>query len=255
LSLWQKLLDVKNQKGAGFWILIDPEDVDPGRLPEFVNKAKDSDVDAFLVGASTLNSGSLDDTIKQIKNNCDLPVIIFPGSSEQVSEFADGILFLTLISSRNPDYLISEQVKGAPLIKSACIEPIATGYILVESGKVTTVQSVSNSEPIPSDNPEYARSHALAAQYMGMKAVYLEAGSGALNSVPQEIVTAVNEFTDIPIIVGGGIRTPQCAREKVIAGASFVVVGNHFEQDGTENMLGEFAEAIHTKLKCGVSIE
>jgi phosphoglycerol geranylgeranyltransferase len=255
LSLLSKLLSIREQKGAGFFVLIDPDENDLDHLPGFVTQANANGVDAFLVGASVLMSGDFERTIKIIKSETDLPVIIFPGSASQVSHLADGILFLTLLSSRNPDFLITEQVKGAPMIKAAGLEPIPTGYLLIESGRMTSVQYVSNSQPIPADKPDIAKVHALAGQYMGMSMVYLEAGSGALYSVPEEMISAVYNYVDIPIIVGGGIRSPEDARGKVEAGASFVVIGNFFEKKGSEKLLAEFAEAIHIKQASEIEIE
>lgn len=255
MSLFEKLIEIKNDRGAGFFVLIDPDENHLDSLPEFVRIAHSSGVDAFLVGASMLLSDKFEQTIKLIKSECDLPVIIFPGSSNQVSSCADGILFLTLLSCRNPEYLISEQVKGAPLVKSSGLEVIPTGYILIESGRRTSVQYVSNSFPIPSDKPDLVKVHALAAKYMGMQMVYLEAGSGALYSVPEDIISAVSAYAEIPIIVGGGIKTPQEARAKILAGASFVVIGNFFQQKGHAKLMNEFAQAIHTLEKSEVKIE
>ncbi len=255
MNVFQKLLEIREKKGAGFLLLIDPDENRMEELPEFIRIAADDGVDAFLVGASLLLSDKFEQTIKLIKSVTDKPVIIFPGSSQQVSSKADAILFLTLISSRNPEYLIGEQVKGAPLVKQAGIEPIPTGYALIESGRTTSVQYVSNSMPIPSDKPELVKAHALAAEYMGMKLLYLEAGSGALYSVPEDIITKVAEYADIPIIAGGGITAPEDARGKVLAGASFVVVGNFFEKDGSYKRLAEFSEAIHTNIKSEIEVE
>lgn len=255
MSLLAKLLDIRDKKGAGFFVLIDPDENKLDKLPDFVKKADENGVDAFLIGASLLMSNNFERTIKIVKSETNLPVIIFPGSSSQISRFADGILFLTLLSSRNPDFLVSEQVKGAPMIKAAGLEPIPTGYLLIESGRMTSVQFVSNSIPLPSDKPDLAQIHALAAQYMGMQTVYLEAGSGALYSVPEEMILAVHDYVDIPIIVGGGIKSPEDARGKVLAGASFVVVGNFFEKRGSETLMADFSEAIHTRVKSEIEIE
>jgi phosphoglycerol geranylgeranyltransferase len=255
MSVLDKLLDIRDKKGAGFLLLVDPDENRMDKLPAFIRSASDDGVDAFLVGASILLSRNFEKSIKLIKAETDKPIIIFPGSSEQVSRYADAILFLTMVSARNPEFLIGEQVKGAPVIKEAGIEPIPTGYILIESGRMTTVQYVSNSLPIPSDKPDLVKAHALAAQYMGMKLVYLEAGSGALYSVPEEIITQVAEYADIPIIVGGGITTPEDARAKVLAGASFVVIGNFFEEKGSIELLSDFSSAIHTKAISEIEIE
>lgn len=255
MSLFDILTEIKNRRGAGFFVLVDPDENHLEDLPEFAQQAELAGVDAFLVGASMLLSNKFEQTIEVLKANCDLPVIIFPGSSNQICDRADGILFLTMVSSRNPQYLISEQVKGAPLVKSAGLEVIPTGYILIESGRMTSVQYVSSSLPIPSDKPDLVKAHALAAQYMGMQTVYLEAGSGALYSVPEELIRAVRDYADIPIIVGGGIRKPQEARDKVTAGAAFVVVGNFFQNGNSSELLEEFAQAIHTVEKSEVKIE
>lgn len=255
MSVFEKLINIHDRQGAGFLLLIDPDENRMDKLPDFVRTADENGVDAFLVGASLLLSRNFEKSIKVIKSETDKPVIIFPGSSEQISRFADAILFLTMVSARNPEFLIGEQVKGAPVIREAGIEPISTGYILIESGRMTTVQYVSNSLPIPSDKPELVKAHALAAQYMGMKMVYLEAGSGALYSVPEDIITQTSEYADIPIIVGGGITSPEDARAKVLAGASFVVIGNFFEEKGSIGLLSDFSSAIHSKAKSEIEIE
>ncbi len=255
MTVFDRLIKIRNEKGAGFLLLIDPDENNMQKLPDLIGEADQAGVDAFLVGASLLLSKNFEDSIQAIKETCDKPVIIFPGSAQQVSKHADAILYLTLVSSRNPEFLIGEQVKGAPIVKAAGIEPIPTGYMLIESGRVTSVQYVSNSMPIPSDKPDIARVHALAAQYMGMKLIYLEAGSGALYSVPDEMVSQVADFVDIPVIVGGGITTPEDARARVIAGASFVVTGNFFERKGNHTMISEFADAIHVKTGSGIEIE
>jgi phosphoglycerol geranylgeranyltransferase len=193
--------------------------------------------------------------VEAIKSCTDRPVILFPGSSYQLSPVADAVLFLTLVSSRNPEYLISEQVKAAPQIKKAGLEAIPTGYILIESGRSTSVGFISNSQPIPMDKLDIAKAHALAAQYMGMRLIYLEAGSGAMYSVPEDLIREVDNYTDIPIIVGGGISTPKDARNKVIAGANHIVIGNHFEQGNDTEALQDFADAIHCKQESGIEIE
>jgi phosphoglycerol geranylgeranyltransferase len=255
LSLLDRLKKIKAEKGAGFFVLIDPDENDLEKLPDFAIAADESGVDTILVGASILMSGNFEHTIKLIKANTNIPVIIFPGSSNQISNYADAILFLTLVSCRNPEFLITEQVKGAPIIKAANIEPIPTGYILIDSGRMTSVQYISGSLPIPSDKPDLVKVHALAAQYMGMQLIYLEAGSGALYSIPEEIISEVRNYINIPIIVGGGIKEPEDAYNKVKAGASFVVVGNFFEEKGAQIRLSEFASAIHKSIESEIEIE
>jgi len=255
LTVFEGLLATKKKKGAGFLILVDPDENNLVDLPNFVHAAEQAGVDAFLVGASLLVSDSFPQTVAQIKKHTDLPVIIFPGSAQQVCGSADAILFLTLLSGRNPQFLIGEQVKGAPAIKAAALEVIPTGYLLIESGRITSVQYVSTSLPLPADKPARVKAHALAGQYLGLKLAYLEAGSGALYSVPEEIINATAEYVDIPLVVGGGITTPEDAHGKVTAGASFVVIGNFFEKRGSISLLSEFAQAIHCLSGSEVEIE
>jgi len=175
-----------------------------------------------------------------------MPVLVFPGIFNFVSPYADAILFLSMMSSRNPQLLIGEQVRTAPLIKKYDVEAIPTGYFLIESGSLTSVQFMSNSLPIPRTKYDIAVSHALAAQYLGMKVIFFDGGSGAKQSVPAEMIKKVKENISIPMIVGGGIRTPEEAREKVSAGADFIVIGTAIEKNNQNNLIKKFADAIHT---------
>jgi putative glycerol-1-phosphate prenyltransferase len=175
-----------------------------------------------------------------------VPVIIFPGDTNQISAAADAILFLSLISGRNPELLIGQHVKAAPILRAHGLEAIATGYALVDSGQQTTTEYVSNTRPLPRNKPEIAMAHALAAEYLGMQCVYLDAGSGPEKMVPEEMVQAVSDYVSVPIIVGGGIRKPEAAAKRVLLGASFVVVSSVFEEQGWDpELIGEFASAIH----------
>jgi putative glycerol-1-phosphate prenyltransferase len=165
-----------------------------------------------------------------------------------VSPIADAILFLSVISGRNAEHLIGKHVVASSLVKKANIEPISTGYILVESGKTTTAVYMSGSLPVPRNKPEIAAATALAGEYLGMKLIYLEAGSGAEQSVPNEMIKAVATECNIPIVVGGGIRNPNTAREKVENGASIIVTGNFFENENNWDLIKDFAQAVHFKL-------
>jgi len=247
MSVHQKLLNIKEEKGAGFLVLLDPDRLTIKEIVGLAKKSEKGGADGFLVGSSLLLSSRFDESIKQIRSNVNLPVIIFPGNANQVSKYADAILFLSLVSGRNPHLLIGEQVKAAPMIKEFGLEPIPTGYLIIESGKATSVQFMSDTQPIPNDKPDIAKAHALAAEYLGMKFVFLEAGSGAENPVPDLIIKEIRDFISIPIIVGGGIREPEVAYQKVKNGASFVVIGNALEKD--DSIIKEFAEAIHFKHK------
>ena len=246
MTIFERLLQIRKKKGAGYLVLIDPDKWDQDKFIELALKAIESDADALLIGGSLLLSSSFDDLVKSVKEQVDIPLIIFPGSPTQVSKYADAIFFLSLISGRNPSYIIGEQVKAAPVIKVLGVEPISVGYILVESGRITSVEFMSNTQPIPRDKLDVAKATALAAEYLGMKMVYLEAGSGAAKAVPNEMVEAVSNYVILPIIVGGGIRTPEEAYQKVLAGASFIVTGNVLEKQRNDNLIKEFAAAVHS---------
>jgi len=245
VKVMDQLLAVKRKKGAGYFVLIDPDKQDVGTAVELAKTCEASGVDALLVGGSLLLANVFDETVKGIKENCSLPLIVFPGSTKQISRYADAILFLSLISGRNPESLIGSQVMAAPIIKSINIEPISTGYMFIESGAVTSALFMSDTRPIPREKPDIAAAHALAAQYIGMQCVYLEAGSGAEKAVPDKVVSAVAQYISIPVICGGGIRTPDEAREKVHAGASFVVTGTIIEKDSNPALIRAFADAVH----------
>jgi len=247
MLVYQKLLSIKEEKGAGFLVLLDPDRLEIEEIVKLARKSEEGGADGFLVGSSLLLSSRFDEAIEQIKSNVGLPVIIFPGNANQVSKYADAILFLSLISGRNPDLLIGEQVKAAPMIKEFGLEPIPTGYLIIESGKATSVQFMSDTQPIPKDKPDIAKAHALAAEYLGMKFVFLEAGSGAENPVPDTVIREIRDFISIPIIVGGGIKKPKVAYQKIENGASFVVIGNALEKD--DSIIKEFAKAIHIDKK------
>lgn len=239
------LYRTRKQRGGGFMLLLDPDRTSESTCLSLAETSAGCGVDALLVGSSFMLNTTFHHTVRAIKERTDLPVILFPGSAMQLTGDADAVLFTSLISSRNPGYLIEEQVKGAPLVKHFGLEAIPTGYMLIESGSQTSVQYMSDSQPIPRDKFDIACAHALAAQYMGMKLVYLEAGSGATGSVPAEMIEAVSGYVEIPVVTGGGIRTPAECSAKISAGASFVVVGNFFEHTNDAGLLQEMAAATH----------
>ena len=243
---YQKLLQIRREKRAGFLILLDPDKVSLAEAGRHVEMAEDGGADALLVGGSLLFSNNFDDFIAGLKKQTRLPVIIFPGSSRQVSSMADAILFLSLISSRNANFIIGEQVLAAPIIRSIELEAIATAYVLIESGRTTTVEYLSNSRPIPRNKPDIAAAHALAAEYLGMKLVYFEGGSGAQYSVPDEMIQYVSDLITVPLVVGGGIKSPEDAHRKVEAGASFIVIGNVLEKHKDLMLIRDFSQAVHT---------
>ena len=245
MKIYNKVENIIHLKGAAYFILIDPDKLPLDKTKPFVQHCEKSGVDGFLIGGSLMINGNLDESIIEVKNYTNLPVIIFPGSVNQVSKFADAILFLSLISGRNAEHLIGKHVQAAPSIKKHNIEAISTGYILIESGQTTTAEYVSGSKPIPRNKPEIATATALAGEYLGMKLIYLEGGSGAEKSVPNEMIKLVSSQVSIPVIVGGGIRTPEEARQKVEAGAKIIITGNFFEDENNWKLIGEFANAIH----------
>jgi len=252
MKIYNQLLNTIKEKGAAYLILLDPDKLSEDRLGVFLKHCEKSGVDGFLVGGSLMINGNFESFVEKVKINTNLPVIIFPGSITQVSSFADAILFLSVVSGRNPEHLIGKHVLAAPSIKKSGIEPISTAYILVESGSTTTAVYMSGSLPIPRNKPDIAAATALASEYLGMKFIYLEAGSGADNSIPNEMIKAVTSQCSIPVIVGGGIRSPKTAKEKVENGASIIVTGNYFENENNWDLIKDFASSIHIKLSVEV---
>lgn len=243
MSIYEKILQAKAAGKKQLAVLIDPDKPEPGELSRLVKLCNNNKVDYLFVGGSLLTGGHLQNTILAIKSATDIPVIIFPGSHHQVEDSADGILLLSLISGRNPDLLIGQHVMAAPRLKQAGIEILPTGYILIESGRSTTVQYISNTFPIPRDKPEIAACTALAGEQLGLKLIFAEAGSGAETPVNEAMLTAISSQVNIPVITGGGIRTPEQAAKSCSAGADIVVVGNCLEKDPM--LLNDLASAVH----------
>ena len=245
MSVFQSLIDVYNNRGACYVILIDPDNKNDDSILSQVEMANRSEVDAIFVGGSLMMDGKSKDRVKKIKQIANVPVILFPGGVNQINSNYDAMLFLSLLSGRNPHYLIGEQVISAPIVKDIGLEAISTGYILLDGGNVTSVEFMSGTRPIPMDKKDIVASHALAGQYLGMKSIYLEAGSGAKNYIPSDIVELVSNFVSIPIIVGGGISSPEIASKLVNAGASIIVTGTAIEKN--HSCMSEFASAVHWK--------
>ncbi len=212
-------------------VLIDPDKLSSESLSNTINICKSSNVDFIFYGGSLLHEPThFEYFLNEIKKQTIIPVILFPGSSMQISAKADGILFLSLISGRNPEYLIGQHIVAAPFLKSSGIEILPTGYILIESGKSTTVSYISNTTPIPSDKPEIAVCTAMAGEMLGLKLIYLDAGSGAQNTISNETISKVKNSISCPLIIGGGINTVEKAINAFNAGADIVVVGNAAEK-------------------------
>lgn len=245
MSTLEYLLQVRADKGAGYLALIDPDKVDRKTLVDRAVQCAENGVDALLIGSSLLFSSDLDKAVGMVKQAVDIPVILFPGDADHLSRYADAILFLSLLSGRNPHYLIGAQCRAAPLIKNLEIEPIPTGYLLIAGGHTTSAEFMSDTKPIPFEKSSIAMAHALAAEYLGMRLVYMEAGSGARLPVPTDMIRQVRDYISVPLIVGGGIRDPQIASEKVDAGADFIVIGSVLEEQGSERLIQDFSDAIH----------
>ena len=241
MAIYDKFNDKSRKKLA---VLIDPDKPTDMQILSIIEKAKAADVDFFFVGGSLLVTDSLDHCIKLIKANCDIPVLIFPGNSLQISKYCDGFLLLSLISGRNPEMLIGRHVIAAPYLKLYGNEIIPTGYMLIDSGKATSVSYMSDTTPIPHDKDDIAMCTAIAGEMLGLKLIYLEAGSGALVPVSTSMISKVSQMIKIPLIVGGGIKTPEMAAEAAKAGADIVVIGTAFEKE--PELLKRFAEAIHS---------
>ena len=226
-----------------FALLIDPDKQDKNQLLSIIEKAKNSNIDYFFVGGSLLTNDSLDTCLDTIKENSSVPIILFPGNAMQVNEKADGILFLSLISGRNADMLIGKQVITAPILKHSSLEVLPTGYMLIDSGKPTTVSYMSNTNPIPANKDTVAACTAMAGEMLGLKFIFMDGGSGAKNPISEKMIKTVREAINVPLIIGGGISSGEKAIANCKAGADIIVVGNAIEKD--ENLISEIADAIH----------
>jgi len=254
MSVYEQLLETSRRRGAAHLVLVDPDKIGGRQLENFIAKAVSADVDGFLVGGSLVVDDSFHDCITTIKQHTSLPVVIFPGGTSQVSKNADAILFLSLLSGRNPEHLIGSQVVAAPVIRKLGLEAISTAYMLVESGRTTSAEFMSGTKPLPRNKPDIAVAHAMAAEIFGFKMIYLEAGSGAELSVPDEMIAAIRAYTAVPVIVGGGISTPEEARKKVAAGANFIVTGTVLENNGAAHVIKELAAAIHHREQAAATV-
>lgn len=224
-------------------VLVDPDKAAPAHLEQLVALAARSKVDYFFVGGSLVMRDTLDDCLDFLKSNCHIPCILFPGSVLQISAKADAILLLSLISGRNPELLIGQHVIAAPYLRASGLEVISTSYMLVDGGAPTTVSYISDTSPIPADKSDIAVCTAMAGEMLGHKLTYLDAGSGARQPVSEQMIADIAKAVESPIVVGGGIRTPEIAEANVKAGADVIVVGNMFEKD--PNLMLEMAEAVH----------
>jgi phosphoglycerol geranylgeranyltransferase len=243
-KLYQHFVKNKQQGQKSLAVLIDPDKVDSEKIDQLVSLATASKVDYFFVGGSLIISNNLDECIQQIKASCNIPVVLFPGSPAQVSKYADALLYLSLVSGRNAELLIGQHVVSAPFVRKSGLEIMPTGYMVIDGGAPTTVSYISNATPIPSDKNEIALCTAMASEMLGMKLIYMDAGSGAKRAITESMIEMVSANIEVPLIVGGGITDPEKAYLNCKAGADVIVIGNAIEKDPA--LIKEMATAVHS---------
>jgi putative glycerol-1-phosphate prenyltransferase len=227
-------------------VLIDPDKGQREHLAKIATIANEAKVDLFFVGGSLMVGNEMEETISTLKSLSNIPIVLFPGSPSQICDKADGILFLSLISGRNPELLIGQQVIAAPAIKKSGLEVLPTGYMLIDGGRPTTASYISGSQPIPANKPEIAAVTAMAGEFLGLKMIYADAGSGADKPISPEMISAIKATVSTPLIIGGGMRTPQQVAQAYQAGADIAVVGNAFEDN--PELLFEIAETRYSTM-------
>ncbi|MDI6032162.1 geranylgeranylglyceryl/heptaprenylglyceryl phosphate synthase [Flavobacterium sp. LB2P84] len=232
-NIYKDILKAKSENTKLLAILLDPDKVVLENLSILISKINLSPASHIFIGGSQVENNILDELIVKIKQNCNLPIVLFPGNPSQISNKADAILFLSLISGRNSDFLIEHQVKAVPILKQTQLEIISTGYILIESGNETAVERVSKTKPLDRNNLDLALATAQAGEMLGNKLIYLEAGSGAKQVVPLEMIALVSQNIEIPVLVGGGIVALQGIQNAYHAGADLVIIGTAFEKDNS----------------------
>lgn len=243
-TIYHSLLQKKAEGKKSFAVLVDPDKVNDSNMEQLIRLSTDAQVDYFLVGGSLVISNYLDECIQYIKKSCSIPVVLFPGSPSQVSPYADGLLYLSLISGRNPELLIGQHVVSAPIVRKSGLEIMSTGYMVIDGGAPTTVSYISNATPLPSDKNEIAMCTAMAGEMLGMKLIYMDAGSGARRAISETMIEKVASCIDVPLIIGGGITQPEKAYLNCKAGADVIVVGNAIEKDPM--LIKEMATAVHS---------
>ncbi|MCO5235934.1 MAG: geranylgeranylglyceryl/heptaprenylglyceryl phosphate synthase [Chitinophagaceae bacterium] len=242
-SIYHSITEKKKAGKKSFAVLVDPDKTDERKIAQLLQLTNEAKVDYLLVGGSLVISNHLDEVVKQIRKQCHTPVILFPGAPSQVSRYANGLLYLSLISGRNPDLLIGQHVISAPLVKQSGLEIISTGYMVVDGGAPTTVSYISNAAPIPSGKNEIAICTAMAGEMLGMKLIYMDAGSGAEKPISEAMIAGVAGAIEVPLVVGGGIRDPEKAYLDCKAGADMIVVGNAIEKEPA--LVQEISDAVH----------
>ena len=233
MNIYQNIVSAKKEGKKLLAVLIDPEKMDLKHIPSFFEKIHNSIATHIFIGGSTDKDHQTESVVMAVKKETNLPVILFPGDVSQITNKADGILFLSLLSGRNPEYLIEQQIKAAPILKNSPLESIPTGYILIDGKKETATQKVSNTKPISQEKTTRILHTSLAGEFSGKQLIYLEAGSGATQVVSQNIIEMVSNKITVPLIVGGGIHTKKQLEDAFNAGADIVVIGTAFENDET----------------------
>lgn len=242
MLVYNTIVEKMNTGRKQLAVLIDPDKTEDSSLQALFKNSVDAGVDYFFVGGSLLINNRMDECIKILKQAGDIPVVLFPGNTLQMSWKADAILFLSLISGRNAEMLIGRHVISAPYLKLSPLQVIPTGYMLIESGRPTAVSYMSNSDPIPADKDDIAMCTAMAGEMLGLKLIFMDAGSGAINPVSNQMISHVKQSIGVPLIVGGGIRTPEKAAETASSGADVIVIGNAAEKDPA--LVAEIASSI-----------
>ena len=231
MNIYQNILSAKKERKKLVAVLIDPEKMDLKNITRFLKKVHNSIATHIFVGGSTDINNETENLVLAVKKETNLPVVLFPGDVSQITNKADGILFLSLLSGRNPKYLIDQQIEAAPILKKTSLEIIPTGYILIDGKKETATQKVSNTKPISQENTTLILDTSLAGEFSGKKLIYLEAGSGATEVVSDIIIKQVSKIISVPLIIGGGIRSKKQLEKAFTAGADLVVIGTAFEND------------------------
>jgi len=244
MEIYSDLINAKRQGLKKFAVLVDPDKMRLEKFDRVLEESMKHQVDYLLIGGSLIVNNMLETVLTSFKDKCDIPLILFPGNSFQLSYKADGILFLSLISGRNAELLIGKHVITAPFLKKSPLEIISTGYMLIDGGAATAASYMSNTNPIPADKNDIALCTAIAGELLGLKMIYLEAGSGAQNPVSTDLIKTVADGISIPLIVGGGINTPGKVRENALAGADLIVVGDAIEKN--PSLIGEMVAAIQS---------
>ena len=243
-AIYHSITEKKKQGKKSFAVLIDPDKVNKPMLDELTRLSVSAKVDYLLVGGSLVISNHLDECVQHIKQHCNIPVILFPGSPSQISKYADALLYLSLISGRNPELLIGQHVVSAPFVKQSGLEIMPTGYMVVDGGAPTTVSYISNASPVPADKNEIAMCTAMAGEMLGMKLIYMDSGSGAKRPISESMIEAVAKNISTPLIIGGGITDPEKAYLNCKAGADVIVVGNAIEKN--VSLIKEMSDAVHS---------